>query len=348
MKTVLIRNIISENTAYQINAFIQKHKRELGQVRVFFCAETESNRYWNRKLKLSFDYKILPHLDIQLRGSDLFTYFVNLTIIKELNSYNPDRLIISGWDLFASQLAYIWGFLRKKHTTLWSGSTRNETSWRRTITLPLVKFFVRISTDYLAYGLRAKEYLVSLGAKPDRVSIFLNDVDRRYFTSQAKKLGPQKIQLKRKFNVTKPRNFLYVGQLIQRKGLIEFLAAYRKFKTKHPGWGIVIVGAGVFENKIRDYIKAQAIKNVNFLGVIGNESLPQIYATCEVLVLPSTEEVWGRVVNEALYSGLKVVVSDKCGCVPDLIRAGINGYSFKSGSIASLVGALNKIVNLTK
>ena len=82
--------------------------------------------------------------------------------------------------------------------------------------------------------------------------------------------------------------------------------------------------------------------------MIGNESLPQIYATCEVLVLPSTEEVWGRVVNEALYSGLKVVVSDKCGCVPDLIRAGINGYSFKSGSIASLVGALNKIVNLTK
>ena len=60
MKTVLIRNIISENTAYQINAFIQKHKRELGQVRVFFCAETESNRYWNRKLNYLLIIKSCP------------------------------------------------------------------------------------------------------------------------------------------------------------------------------------------------------------------------------------------------------------------------------------------------
>ena len=51
-------------------------------------------------------------------------------------------------------------------------------------------------------------------------------------------------------------------------------------------------------------------------------------------------DVWGLVVNEALYSGLKVVVGDRCGCVPDLVINGKNGYTFHSGDINDLKNKL--------
>jgi 1,2-diacylglycerol 3-alpha-glucosyltransferase len=42
----------------------------------------------------------------------------------------------------------------------------------------------------------------------------------------------------------------------------------------------------------------------------------------------STTEQWGLVVNEAMASGLPVLVSERCGCAPDLVKNGVNGYTF--------------------
>jgi glycosyltransferase involved in cell wall biosynthesis len=42
----------------------------------------------------------------------------------------------------------------------------------------------------------------------------------------------------------------------------------------------------------------------------------------------STTEQWGLVVNEAMAAGLPVLVSDRCGCAPDLVEVGVNGFTF--------------------
>lgn len=346
MKTLIFHNIISANTAHKINTFIKANEKSLGKVKVLFSALTESNRSWKVNKKINFDYKILHHKEIKLKGKDLFTYFINPSILKELHEFNPDRLIISGWDLFASQVSLFWGIKNKKHVTLWSGSTANETSWRRTITKPLVKWFVKKSTDFVAYGTRAKKYLISLGADSKKISIFPNDVDEKFFKDQTRIWQPERTKIKKQYKINCLQNFIFVGQLIKRKGLIDFLQAFSKFKETNPNWGFVIVGAGKHKKNIKNYIRQNKIKDVIFLGVINQKDLPKVYAVCDILVLPSVQEVWGRVVNEALYSGLKVLVSDKCGCAPDLVKKGKNGYVFKSDNINSLMVALNKVINL--
>ena len=60
--------------------------------------------------------------------------------------------------------------------------------------------------------------------------------------------------------------------------------------------------------------------------------MPKVYHSCDVLVLPSQGpgETWGLAVNEAMASGKAVLVSDKCGCYPDLVQDNINGFVFKS------------------
>jgi glycosyltransferase involved in cell wall biosynthesis len=53
-------------------------------------------------------------------------------------------------------------------------------------------------------------------------------------------------------------------------------------------------------------------------------------------VLPSTSEPWGLVVNEALSYGCPVVVSNVCGCVPELVIDNVTGFQYQVGNVDQL------------
>jgi glycosyltransferase involved in cell wall biosynthesis len=86
---------------------------------------------------------------------------------------------------------------------------------------------------------------------------------------------------------------------------------------------------------------------IHFKDFQNQLEMPDIYKSADVFVLPSKGpgETWGLAVNEAMASGLPILVSDKCGCNNDLIEDGINGYTFESDNLSQLVSKMNKMVN---
>jgi len=188
----------------------------------------------------------------------------------------------------------------------------------------------------------ASRYLVLLGADHKKIEIFMNDVNKKHFTLEAKKWRFKKADIKKSFNITTKHNFIYVGQLIDRKGIESLINSYKIFKIANPTWGLVIVGLGKNENKLRRIVQTNNIQDIYFLGHVEQYNLPRLYVTCDCLVLPSEQEVWGLVVNEALYCGLKVIVSNKCGCGPDLVN-NQNGYIFNFDKDGDLLKQMRKI-----
>jgi len=79
---------------------------------------------------------------------------------------------------------------------------------------------------------------------------------------------------------------------------------------------------------------------VRFTGFMNQSKIPQAYAIADVLVLPSEDETWGMVVNEAMASRKPCLVSDRVGCGPDLIVSGETGEIFPVGDIQSLASLL--------
>ena len=85
---------------------------------------------------------------------------------------------------------------------------------------------------------------------------------------------------------------------------------------------------------------------MKFLGLLGPVELAARYRSATCLVLPSHSEPWGLVVNEALHHGCPVVVSDRCGCLPELVIEGVTGFSFPDSDAAELASRLVNIVSL--
>lgn len=342
MKVIFVTNILSNNNIVRARQ-IRRLLKPGDQYEVLFCARTESNRRWQLREKINFPHQILPGSCIRFRGQDLFTYFINPGIGPFVRRLRPDWIIVGGWDQFAYQYLIVWAKLHHRRLTLFSGSTGNESSWRRLLMAPLVRLLVRLSSDFFTYGTRSRDYLQALGAPANHIRIIKNDVNRNYFIREARKNRFHRQTFKRQFGLKSRFHFLYVGQLIDRKGLPDLLAAFSRFSPAHPRWGLVIVGYGQLENWLRSYLAAHPQLPITFVGHIDQYDLPPVYSACDCLVLPSHEEVWGLVVNEALYSGLKVIVSSACGYAPDLVKPKSNGLIFSAGDVPGLESALNRM-----
>ena len=108
---------------------------------------------------------------------------------------------------------------------------------------------------------------------------------------------------------------------------------------------LLVVGSGEQKDKM---IEASACLDENFLRLIGfvNQSqLPDFYALSDVFVLPSANEPWGLVVNEAMCAGTAIIVSDQVGSGGDLVKNNINGHIFKCGDIVDLKEKLKDVLN---
>jgi 1,2-diacylglycerol 3-alpha-glucosyltransferase len=138
---------------------------------------------------------------------------------------------------------------------------------------------------------------------------------------------------------------LFVGRLLERKGGDDLIAAVAELQRARPDVRLVFVGDGPLRAEW-EALAAVRLRSgtFRFAGSRPLDELPLYYQLADVFVLPSHEEVWGLVVNEAALAGLPVVVSETCGAAPDLVEPGVNGARVRPGDVPALAAALADIL----
>lgn len=322
-KTLLISTIPTPVVIERYNVINQKLHNNLV---VFFQTKTDLNRNWKNFPQPIFECKYLKNRPLRLVGKDVFSFNINPDFPKELKKLNPKQVILGGWDNFASYYAAWWCKKNNVKLTLWSGSTLYEKSWRRTLTKPPVKWLIRRCDDFISYGTRASEYLISLGAKKNKIQPFYNTVDIAYFQKSTQLNLEQKNKIKKNLGIKTKHVLMFNGQLIERKGIYELIDGFQLYQKTNTDISLLIVGSGREEEKIKQIIQANKIKNIFFSGFIQYNQLPQYYAISDLFILPSHEEVWGLVINEAMSCGLPIITNHAVGASVDLVKHGQNGY----------------------
>ncbi len=228
----------------------------------------------------------------------------------ELIKLQPDILISTEMGL-RSLIALLYGFVfRKPVWILWGGTllTERKRGWAKRLVRQLV--FRRV-TRWISYGETTTEYLIEgLGIERSHILQIQNCVDESQFTnphiSAALTLSPSPV-------------LLYTGQLIQRKGVDLFLKAAAKVQQQGYVFSILIVGSGIEKESLVALASRLSLNNLTILPAQSPDAMPSIYKSADVLVFPTLEDVWGLVVNEALWSGLPVIASEYAGCAPEIL-----------------------------
>ena len=149
-----------------------------------------------------------------------------------------------------------------------------------------------------------------------------------------------------------PENyFLASARFIEKKNLSTLIEAYAEYRRRSEiaakvPWDLVVLGDGPLRETLNSQLSTLNLnEHVHLPGFKPYDELPVYYALANAFVHASTTEQWGLVVNEAIASGLPVIVSDRCGCVPELING--NGFTFDPTNEHELTARLLEMASLS-
>jgi glycosyltransferase involved in cell wall biosynthesis len=200
--------------------------------------------------------------------------------------------------------------------------------------------FLRQFDMFLPTGTRSAQYLRRYGVSESRIRIVPYCIDVDAFVSGAARARADRERLRAEFGADGAEKIvLFVGKLIALKEIPTLIDALTRLVASGQAVRLALAGSGPLAGELAAMANARSLP-VTLVGFVNQTRMPKVYAAADVLVLPSSSETWGLVVNEAFACGLPAIVSDRVGCGPDMIIGGLTGSIFSVGDVDGLAKAI--------
>lgn len=289
---------------------------------VLVCVDKESDRQWTVDTDDSFKVvRLRGHTIERSAGGDrLRIIHLRWEVMSWLLRERPDRIIIgdASWTSYLAGLACRLGRLKY---WVWSEITPASKT-HEGLTAKLRRWMYRGAQACLAASQEAKRYLMLQGVPASQIKQVTNAIDVDAIQNAVARWRPQSKALQQALGV-RPGAFvfLYVGQLITRKRVLETMAQLERV-AQHHQVHLVVAGSGPQEGELRQQAAQCAHLGTSFVGYVEGDALWKLYACADVLVLMSDDEPWGMVISEALACGLPFVASPQVAAAVEFEELG--------------------------
>jgi len=338
-KIFIITNI---PTPYRIPLFNELNTRLSNsgfKLTVIFGAKNYLRRKWVINFsEFDFEYKILPSKNIRFNNPEKssFTYsgLFNF-ILKE----KPLVIVTNGFSIATMKLWFL-SWLKSINYIIWSGDINNKKMHISLLRKLYRKILIRRASGFIAYGLKAKQYLISLGADWADIIIGINTVDTQFYKTEVSKLR-EKIKPR-----SNRKHLLYIGALSPRKNVLKLLNVLRVLLKSRSDLILDIVGDGNDYMRLKRYIQDHEMDEyIKFHGFKQKSELPIFMAQSDCFLFQTDFDIWGLVLNEAMAAGLPCIASNKAGSTCDLIKNGVTGFSVDFSNTEEVVDTINLLLN---
>ncbi|WP_428332402.1 glycosyltransferase family 4 protein [Novosphingobium sp.] len=213
--------------------------------------------------------------------------------------------------------------------------------WSKTL---FVKAFFAGCSAMLVSGLRNREFYRYYGVPERKLVDAAFSVDNARFAAAAAMTDPARVALRASWGCFDDRPVMvFASKFMARKQPMLTMEAALQLANEGVKLHLVLAGSGDQDRELREFAAAHPELPVHFTGFVNQGQMPALLAGSDAFVFPSTGEPWGLIVNEAMAVGLPVVVGERCGCVPDLVREGENGFLVGDGDLAGLTHAMRAL-----
>jgi glycosyltransferase involved in cell wall biosynthesis len=307
----------------------------VGNMRIFLSAKMEQDRNWQ---------VFWGSLDVVLQKSFTFThYFRNVhgyrdwsnihipyDTYTQLRRYDPEVIISGELGMRTAMSALYRIFHPKTKLILWA-TLSEHTEATRGMLRRIIRHWIMLHIDAaFVNGNSGARYLAKIGFSGPLFTIpYVINNDAFAGESTVRDDGVLRL--------------LYVGQLIERKGVSFFLSVLIKWCRDNPDRSILlhIAGNGPEREKMNSVSLPQNLQ-VKLLGEFDPNELPACYHGASIFIFPTLGDEWGTVVNEALSAGLPVLGSIYSQAVEELVSDGNNGWIFNPFDTQATYCALDR------
>lgn len=335
MKIAFITNLRAPYRTLQLNEY---GNLENVSLTAYYTDRANENRKWN--LHNADKFK-----EVDLKGYKILKKYgyINSGIIKIVKE--NDLIILGCYEqptyIVISILCRIFN---KKYILSFDGISTDRLYKKENILKKYIKKIVINKAIYImGNGLVSKGYFNKQFNYPnERILNQFLTVDSNVINSLYEKKEKFRHYYRKKYNIRENEKvIIYSGRLIDIKNIDSVIKALSKVNGEKITF--LIIGGGYLESNLKELANRLKVKIV-FTGFIETqEELFKHYFIGDSLILPSLYEPWGLVVNEAMFSGLPVIVSKICGCSLDLVENGVNGYIINPDDINDIKNAIEDL-----
>lgn len=287
-------------------------------------ANNEKNYPWeNKSIDNIFCHRIL------FNGKTL----ENINILKQLyaaykllSAINICTITFSGYSYPIFLIIALWAKIKRKTTICLVDSTLIDKK-RKKLKNELKTYLLKVFDKFAVTGIRSKEYMKHLKIRDDKIYEIGNVVDNEFFITEKNRIEKNINDIKEQLMLPS-KFFLSIARLTYEKNLHTLIKAHKEYQQAGGTWELVIAGDGKEKEKLIKYAYSINHNKIIFKGWVNYKSIPKLYTLASCFILPSISEPWGLVVNEAMSCGLPLLISNRCGCVPELCKNGKNGFTF--------------------
>jgi glycosyltransferase involved in cell wall biosynthesis len=277
---------------------------------------------------------------------------MNLGLSRELRTGRYHAILLHGYtapyQLYAIVLARLLGVRVLVRSDVHAASRRRTATGDIVSTL-MFALLRRLVDRFMAVGSANRHYYRRRGIPDKQIGWMPYTVDNARFSPPGEQdRHAAKAAVLGRLGVAGDRRvILFASKLLARKRCADLLRAFARLDRDGlgPRPFLIVAGDGQEAAALRELATTLDLAgNVAFIGFQNQAQLPELYWASDIFVLPSDNEPWGLVVNEALSAGCAVVVAEDVGAVADLVRPGVNGFTFPAGDVAALTDRLNRLL----
>ena len=333
---------LNETDEFRISAFYMSDFSLRGGLDVGF----QRTFAWDVDLLSGYNAKFLKGAERRGPATTLLSCWAP-SIWPEVRGAGLDALVVHGHTpaakllaIAAAKSAGIPVFIRgDTHLGLSRGHMK------RLVRRPLMSTLYRILDGVLAIGSANADFYRAMGVPDERIFSmpYCIDNDRYQQVSIREKSQSSGVRA----TLCADRGIpivLFAAKFQPRKRAADLILAADQLFKEGNKFHLALIGSGEQEQELRTLVASHNLNNVSFHGFINQAEMPQVYAASDVFVLPSVDEPWGLAVNEAMCAGLPIVLSEEVGCARDLVKHGVNGFTFRGGDVVGLAEALRPLI----
>lgn len=337
-KVVLITNIPNPYRVPLFNELSKQLQSDKIHLKIIFANKTYKRRLFQlNENDFQFEYSYLDNEAITVGNNSENSYFTFKGLFQQLKNEKPDSIIVSGFSS-ATVKVFLYSIINRTPYIIWNGSIAKQGRKDSFIRTVQRRFLTRFANAFVAYGTKAKSYLMSIGASEEKVFIATNTVDTSFFEKETEKQRARLVD-------DEIHHFIYLGYLVPRKNVGQLIEIAKTLKSHRSDFCIDIIGDGESKNSLESMVKEYELSDqVKFHGFKQKEELPPYFAKAKALLFQTDFDIWGLVLNEAMAAGVPCLSSVNAGASEDLIVNGENGYIVDYQNKADILEKINFII----